>query len=265
MSMLRRIWRYGMLASFPPAAFIVYWWFVHIDAGTTGLVAPGAPPEPTTNLSKRAALNKTRGVCYRARLTHCGDLLHRPVRNVTVRTFRNMPNVDLPAGARPTHAHRMKVLCYLRGLLDPCQVPCLTRPGRSLQSYLLPEAPSCAIVSNSGVMANLSEGDHIDSRDVVMRFNNGLTKRFHTQVGQMDHIRFVNMHFARMVLRGEWKAKKKTLYVRTLPTGLKSEKAWDRLIHLRPDLLLFGVPDAMVVNVEVALRLLFSKSAFVGQ
>eukprot|EP00971_Amphidinium_carterae_P125217 2480961-Amphidinium_carterae.1 len=187
------------------------------------------------------------GIRARPLVTTCGNALQLPIRNFTLRAYRDMPQVDLPKNS--THVinavERRKVLCYLRSLLDPCQVPSFTRPGYSLRSFLTQGPRTCAVVSNSGIMKLLSEGDNIDAADMVMRFNTAKLVGYHKIAGRKDNVRFVNMHFAQMVLAGAVRAHRRTLYICTLPTGVRSAVSWKNLARKRPDLLLFRLPNKM--------------------
>eukprot|EP00971_Amphidinium_carterae_P072082 1425578-Amphidinium_carterae.2 len=116
---------------------------------------------------------------------------------------------------------------------------------------------TCAVVSSSGIMTVTSAGKRIDEADVVMRFNNVTVKGFEKFVGSKETLRFVNMHFAAKVLKGNFTADPSVIYVCALPTGPNTQKRWEELAERRPDLQLFMVPRDMSKNVGAALRLLY--------
>ncbi|KAK3251206.1 hypothetical protein CYMTET_39446 [Cymbomonas tetramitiformis] len=51
---------------------------------------------------------------------------------------------------------------------------------------------SCAVVSSSASLLNTKQGAHIDQHDVVLRFNNAVTKGFEQDVGSKTTLRITN-------------------------------------------------------------------------
>lgn len=59
----------------------------------------------------------------------------------------------------------------------------------------------CAVVSNSGVLANYEYGAEIDEADLVMRFNTAPVVGYETIVGTKDNVRIMNNMAAREILK----------------------------------------------------------------
>ncbi|KAL3281210.1 hypothetical protein HHI36_004424 [Cryptolaemus montrouzieri] len=92
-----------------------------------------------------------------------------------------------------------KLLCELK----TTNINTLRRSDLPLESYLRPYLPkrsvfenksfnSCVIVSSSGALYNSNLGKFIDSHDVVLRFNNAVTKNFEKDVGRKTTVRVLN-------------------------------------------------------------------------
>mmetsp|Transcript_66719 Transcript_66719/g.159532 ORF Transcript_66719/g.159532 Transcript_66719/m.159532 type:complete len:391 (+) Transcript_66719:108-1280(+) len=162
---------------------------------------------------------------------------------------------------------RRTIMCYLKGLTQLASVSSVTQPLRSLQSALEAKGianRSCAVVGSSGILKMHSNGQRIDGSEVVMRFNDAPVHGYETLAGSKDMVRFVNMHFAKEVLRGKATADPEVVYVDVL-TSPKSKRDMERLAVLRPELQLFQVPEEQVLNVEEGLRKLFDHSIFKGR
>eukprot|EP00971_Amphidinium_carterae_P333314 6467992-Amphidinium_carterae.1 len=96
---------------------------------------------------------------------------------------------------------RDEVLCEIKTRMPLFKVLSVINSEDNLESTArmfqwVDSRPSCAVVSNSGVLAKHDFGSEIDSADVVMRFNDAPVEGYEKQVGSKETVRFVNMHWA---------------------------------------------------------------------
>mmetsp|Transcript_9418 Transcript_9418/g.17077 ORF Transcript_9418/g.17077 Transcript_9418/m.17077 type:complete len:340 (+) Transcript_9418:36-1055(+) len=164
------------------------------------------------------------------------------------------------------------VVCYLLRVARQYSITSLANTSLTLQSAMASKGlagKTCAVVSSSGVMKQLRAADKIDAADVVMRFNWAPVKGYEQYVGHKDMVRFVNMHFPKIVKEGLYEPDPNVIYVRTLlgsGGGTKSMDLWSQFAQERPDLQLFAAQGALGLerDVSAALHEMFESSEFEG-
>jgi len=197
---------------------------------------------------------------------HSADAETKSVVQDVANLRRELASITERAEATPDD-----VVCYLLRIARQYNITSVANRSISLQSALAAKdlsGKTCAVVSNSGVMKLHRAADKIDAADVVMRFNWAPVKGFEEYVGRKDTVRFVNMHFPKIVHQGLYVPDPNVIYVRTLvgSKGKKSIRLWRQFARERPDLQLFAAEGGSHLESDVseALHQIFDSSMFEG-
>jgi len=111
-------------------------------------------------------------------------------------------------------------------------------------SILQKRYKSCAVVSNSGVLANYAYGAEIDEADLVLRFNYAPVVGYETIVGTKDNVRIMNNVAAKEILKylenpdklDGFSVQPGTVYLFFMgPTEASAIEATTKLSHLYPN------------------------------